>query len=111
MPAPVAAPVCHADGVTCPIRMGRRGYRTASRRISTKRAGVISKGWSRKFEDPVTLPNGRELVTLLDAGNYIASLSRKEHEAAEWQAAMEALLLVAELGGPTMFARIGMTEH
>lgn len=26
----------------------------------------------------------------------------------EWQAAAEALLLVAESGGPTMFARIGM---
>jgi hypothetical protein len=26
----------------------------------------------------VSLPNGRQLVTLLDAGNYIASLPRKE---------------------------------
>jgi hypothetical protein len=26
----------------------------------------------------------------------------------EWQVAMEALLLVAEHGGPTMFARIGV---
>jgi hypothetical protein len=30
------------------------------------------------------------------------------HEAVEWQAAMEALILVATLGGPTMFARIGV---
>jgi hypothetical protein len=28
--------------------------------------------------------------------------------APEWQAAMEALLLVVEFGGPTMFARIGV---
>jgi hypothetical protein len=28
--------------------------------------------------------------------------------APEWQAAMEALILVATLGGPTMFARIGI---
>jgi len=28
--------------------------------------------------------------------------------AAEWQAAMEALILVATLGGPTMFARISV---
>jgi hypothetical protein len=27
---------------------------------------------------------------------------------AEWQTAMEALLLVVTLGGPTMFARIGV---
>jgi len=31
-----------------------------------------------------------------------------EHDADEWQAAMEALLLVAEHDGPTMFARIGI---
>ena len=30
------------------------------------------------------------------------------HEAAEWLAAMEALILVATSGGPTMFARIGI---
>jgi hypothetical protein len=31
-----------------------------------------------------------------------------ELDADEWQAAMEALLLVAEHGGPTMLARIGV---
>src|SRR5260370_18413663 len=40
-------------------------------------------------------------------GNYITKLPKAEHEAQEWQAAMEALILVATLGGPTMFARIG----
>jgi hypothetical protein len=35
-------------------------------------------------------------------------LPKAEHTAAEWQAAMEALILVATLGGPTMFARIGV---
>jgi hypothetical protein len=34
--------------------------------------------------------------------------SHAEHEAKEWQAAMEALTLVATSGGPTMFARIGV---
>jgi hypothetical protein len=34
--------------------------------------------------------------------------SWREHEAVEWQAAMEALILVATSGGPTMFARIGI---
>ena len=38
----------------------------------------------------------------------ITKLPKAEHEAAEWQAAMEALILVATLGGPTMFARIGV---
>jgi hypothetical protein len=45
---------------------------------------------------------------LEDAGTYITKLPKAEHEAAEWQAAMEALILVATSGGPTMFARIGI---
>jgi len=49
-------------------------------------------------------------ATLLDAGEYIAALPKKEHAAPEWQAAMEALILVAEGGGPTMFARIGVVR-
>jgi hypothetical protein len=48
------------------------------------------------------------LVTLRDAGDYITKLPKAEHSAAEWQAAMEALILVADLGGPTMFARIAV---
>jgi len=47
-------------------------------------------------------------ATLMDAGDYITELPRAEHLMAEWQAAMEALMLVATLGGPTMFARIGV---
>jgi hypothetical protein len=50
---------------------------------------------------------GGQLVTLEDAGRYITKLPKAEHEAAEWQAAMEALILVASQGGATMFARIG----
>ena len=66
------------------------------------------KGWKRPFEDPLPLPRGRRLVTLGDAGNYITKLPKAEHEAQEWQAAMQALILVATSGGPTMFARIGV---
>jgi len=40
--------------------------------------------------------------------NTTTKLPKAEHDTAPWQAAMEALLLVAELGGPTMFARIGV---
>ena len=54
------------------------------------------------------MPRGRYLVTLEDAGNYITRLPKADHEAKEWQAAMEALILVATSGGPTMFARIGV---
>jgi hypothetical protein len=76
---------------------------------STRRVGAISGGgWKRQFDDPIPLPRGRPLVTLEEAGNYITKLPKAVHEAAEWQAAMEPLILVATLGGPTMFARIGV---
>jgi hypothetical protein len=41
------------------------------------------------------------------SAEFITKLPKAEHDAPEWQAAMEALLLVAERGGPTMFARNG----
>jgi hypothetical protein len=68
----------------------------------------MTPDWARKFDEPIPLPKGRQLTTLKDAGNYITKLPKAEHMAAEWQAAMEALILVATLGGPTMFARIGI---
>jgi hypothetical protein len=84
------------------------GCRKASKLNSTKRAGAISgKGWKRRFDEPITLPRGAPLVTLQEAGNYITKLPKAVHEAAEWQAAMEALILVVTLGGPTML-RIGV---
>jgi hypothetical protein len=54
------------------------------------------------------LPGRKPLVTLRDAALYITKLPKAEHNADEWQAAMEALLLVAEHDGPTMFARLGV---
>jgi len=64
--------------------------------------------WSTPFDEPIALPNGKTLVRLKDAADYITKLSKAEHDAPEWQAAMEALILVAESGGPTMVARIGI---
>jgi hypothetical protein len=52
--------------------------------------------------------DGRKLVTPRDAGEYIAEPPAKIHDAPEWRAAMGALLLVVERGGPTMLARIGL---
>jgi hypothetical protein len=69
--------------------------------------GKAPADWSREFDEPIDLPRGRQLVTLQDAGNYITKLPKAEHSAPEWQAAMQALMIVAR-GGPTMFARIGV---
>jgi hypothetical protein len=69
---------------------------------------MAAKGWQRPFDDPVPLPRGRQLVTLLDAGNYIAALPRKEAEGDHWQAAIEALIMAAQDRGPLLDARVGM---
>jgi hypothetical protein len=46
---------------------------------------------------------------LRDAATYITKLPKKEADSDEWQAAIEALMLVAKSGsGPTMLARIGI---
>ena len=67
------------------------------------------KGWARTFDEPIKLPNGGKLFTLKQAIAWLAKeVPKAEHDAAEWQAAMESLLLVVESGGPTMFARIGV---
>lgn len=54
-----------------------------------------------------TLPGRKPLATLRDAALSITKLPKAEHDGAKWQAAMEALLLVAERG-LTIFARIGV---
>jgi hypothetical protein len=77
-------------------------------RGSARIASPKATGWSRRSDDPIPLPRGRQPVTLQDACTYITKLPEGEHEAAEWQAAMEALILVATSGGPTMIARIGI---
>jgi|SRR5882724_8998390 len=68
----------------------------------------MAKGWQRRFDDPIPLPRGRQLVTLEDAAKYIQKLPEAEQLLEEWQDAVKALLLVAERNGPTMLARIGV---
>ena len=66
--------------------------------------------WDQRFFTPIELPGRKPLVTLRDAALYITELPKAEHDADEWQAAMQALLLVAEQDGPAMFARIGVMK-
>jgi hypothetical protein len=67
------------------------------------------KGWQRKFEDPIPLPDGRELVKLRDAAEYITSLPKKEAPLPELQTAIEVLMLCSR-SGPTMLARIAVMK-
>ena len=53
------------------------------------------------------MPNGRQLLTLKDAADYITKLPKKESDLPEWQTAIEALMLCSR-GGHTMMTRIGV---
>jgi hypothetical protein len=72
-------------------------------------AQLVGKLWSEKY------PLAANPLTVLDPkldrktnASGPAPAFRISFAAAEWQAAMEALILVATSGGPTMFARIGV---
>ncbi len=71
---------------------------------------MVVNGWSRTFDDPIPLPDGGELRTLRDAGQFIASLPKRTHDSPAWEAAIEALMLVVEHGGPTMMPRIAIMQ-
>jgi hypothetical protein len=47
---------------------------------------MADKSWSRKFEDLIPLPDGRKLVTLRDAADYITGLPKNESDLPEWEA-------------------------
>ena len=40
----------------------------------------MTKGWGLPFEEPIEI-DSRKLVTLRDAGKYIAARPKKEHDA------------------------------
>jgi hypothetical protein len=52
-------------------------------------------GWSGEFDEPIAVPDGGTLVTLRDAADYITALPDGRSALPEWQAAIEALMLVS----------------
>jgi hypothetical protein len=58
--------------------------------------------WSTRFESPVILPSGELLVTLKDAADYITKLPEDEANLAQWQIAIEALMLCSVDGHPML---------
>jgi hypothetical protein len=69
---------------------------------------MADRGWNRKFDDPIPLPRGRQLVTLQDAASFIMKLPKAEQKLEEWQTATEALIGTAEGRDFLMHARVGM---
>ena len=52
--------------------------------------------WSREFDEPISLPRGRQFVTLKDAAESIQELPKAEQNLAEWQTAIGCLIGAAE---------------
>jgi hypothetical protein len=64
--------------------------------------------WSRKFDDPIILPDGGLLVTLKDAADYIMKLPKAEQNLEEWQITISCLIGAAEHRDFMMHSRIGV---
>jgi hypothetical protein len=66
--------------------------------------------WSDRFDDPIPLPNGRELVTLEDAAGYIMKLKKTERDLEHWKLAGSILIQAAEGRDFVLHARIAMLQ-
>lgn len=55
------------------------------------------------------MPDGRQLLTLKDAADYITKLPKKESGLPEWQTVIEVLMLRSR-GGHVMLARTGVMK-
>jgi hypothetical protein len=72
---------------------------------------VSATNWARKFDDPVTLPDGRKLTRLKEAMAWLAKeIPKSEHGMKEVQAAAHCVTEAAENNGLMDFARMGMMQ-
>ena len=73
-------------------------------------ADRTTTNWNDELEPfPVPLPDGGELVTLRDAGDYIARLPKAVHDRREWLIAVRDLMRAAQGHAPwRFFARLAI---
>jgi hypothetical protein len=90
--------------IDLPTFADRRGLRASVLQPARPRIAfplILSLvSWGARFDDPIALANGPKLLTLQDAATHITNLPKKESDLPEWQAAIEALMHVADRGGP-----------
>jgi|ERR1035438_9968129 hypothetical protein len=71
----------------------------------------MAANWKRSFDEPISLPGGKKLITLRDAIAWLAKeVPKSEHGMKQVQAAAHCVTEAAENGGPIQFARIGMMQ-
>jgi exonuclease I len=67
--------------------------------------------WSRRFDEPILLPDGREIRTLREVINWLAKeVPKTEHKMEKVQTAAHLVTRAAEHGGPMIFAQMGMMQ-
>jgi len=69
-----------------------------------------AKGWLQRFDEPIPLPEGGELRTLLDASLYIEGLPKEKFQRPEWRTATEILWSAAEGKLPVSFSSIALSK-
>ena len=68
-------------------------------------------GWSRRFDDPIELPDGSKLKTLGEAIAWLAKeIPKSEHKMEKVQTAAHCIRRAAEHGGPMIFAQMEMLQ-
>src|SRR5882757_5858157 len=66
---------------------------------------------SRRFDEPIELPDGRKLKTLAEAMAWLAKeIPKSEHKMEKVQTAAHCVTRAAEHGGPMIFAQMGMLQ-
>lgn len=61
-----------------------------------------------KFIPPIDLPDGKQLITLEDAGRYLMAMPEKKLNEPEWKAALRIVVRAINGEEPEMHARIAM---
>jgi hypothetical protein len=69
---------CHQDGIHAAALVELRHRAVGCSKKNAKTEALVAAA--------IALPGGRVLMTLMDAGNYIAKLPKAEHTAKEWRA-------------------------
>jgi hypothetical protein len=64
--------------------------------------------WSKQFDEPVILPTGGQLLSLRDAGEYIASLPEREIQREAWKRATGVVMSAADGHLPILTAYIAV---
>jgi hypothetical protein len=71
---------------------------------------VTDRVWQRAFDDRSSYPAAERWSHCMTRQPTSLGYRKRKPSDPEWQAAIEALMLMVELGDPTMFARIGVMK-